>query len=55
MYSAGPNKKSDFYEQWQQCKLLKTMEMSEVWSDTHDEGYKYQVQPVLTHKIHHQQ
>ena len=32
-------KKKDFYELWQQHKLLKTMEMSEVWLDTYDEGY----------------
>ena len=29
-YSVGTNKKSDFYELWQQHKLLKTMEMREV-------------------------
>ena len=28
--------KSGFYELWQQHKLLKTMEMSEVWPDTYD-------------------
>ena len=27
-------KKKDFFELWQQHKLLKTMEMSEVWPDT---------------------
>ena len=30
IYSVGTNEKSDFYELWQQHKLLKTMEMSEV-------------------------
>ena len=29
-YSVGTNEKSDFYKLWQQYKLLKTMEMSEV-------------------------
>ena len=32
-------KKKDFYELWQQHKQLKTMEMSEAWPDTYDEGY----------------
>ena len=31
--------KSDFYELWEQHKQLKTMEMSEAWPDTYDEGY----------------
>ena len=30
LYSVGTNEKSDFYELWQQHKLLKTMEMSEI-------------------------
>ena len=30
IYSVGTNEKSDFYGLWQQHKLLKTMEMSEV-------------------------
>ena len=30
IYSVGINKKSNFYELWQQHKLLKTMETSEV-------------------------
>ena len=38
--SVGTKEKIDFYELWQQHKLLKTTEMSEVWSDaTFDEGY----------------
>ena len=45
-------KKSDFYELWQQHKLLKTMEMSEVGPDTYDERYIHQFQPEPTHKIH---
>ena len=45
-------KKSHFYELWQQPKQLKTMEMSEAWSDTFDEGYIHQSQPEPTHKIH---
>ena len=31
--------KIDFYELWQQHKLLKSIEVSEVWPDTYDEGY----------------
>ena len=46
-------KKNDFYELWQQHKLLKTMEMSEVWSDTYDEWYIDQYQPGPTNKIHY--
>ena len=38
-------KKRDFYELWQQHKLLKTKEMSEVWPDTYDEQYIHQFQP----------
>ena len=38
-------KKKDFYELWQQCKQLKTMEMSEAWHDSFDEGYIHQFQP----------
>ena len=42
--------KSDFYELWQQHKLLKTMDMSsEVSPDTYDEGYIHQFQPEPTH------
>ena len=37
IYSVGTNKRSVFYELWQQHKLLKIMEMSEIWPD--DEGY----------------
>ena len=44
--------RSDFYEIWQQHKQLKTMEMSEAWSDTYDEEYTHQFQPEPTHKIH---
>ena len=44
--------KNDFYELWQQGKLLKTMEMSEVWPDTYDEGYVHQFQPEPTRKAH---
>ena len=41
--SVGTKEKIDFYELWQQYKLLKTTEMSEVWSDaTFDEGYIHQ-------------
>ena len=47
------NEKSDFYELWQQHKQLKTMEISETWSDTFDEGYYiHQFQPEPTHRIH---
>ena len=42
--------KSDFYEVWQQHKQLKTMEMSEAWLDTFNEGYIHQFQPEATHK-----
>ena len=44
--------KSDFYEVWLQQKLLKTIEMSEVWPDTYNEGYIHQFQSEPTHKIH---
>ena len=47
--------KSDFYELWQQHKLLKTMEMSEAWPDIFYEGYIDQGQPEPTHKLHGQQ
>ena len=43
--------KSDFYELWQQHKLLKTMEMCEVEPNTYDEGYTYQSQPEFAPKI----
>ena len=39
LYSVGTNKKSDFYELWQQHRQLKTMEMSEAWADIYYEGY----------------
>ena len=45
-------RKNDICELWQQHKRLKTMEMSEVWHDTFDEGYIHQFQPEQTHKIH---
>ena len=45
-------KKSDFYELWQQHKQLKTKEMSEAWPDIFYEGYIHQFQPEPTHKIH---
>ena len=45
-------RKSDLYELWQQQKQLETMEMSEAWTDTFDEGYIHQFQPEPTHKIH---
>ena len=35
------NEKNDFYKLWQQHKLLKTIEISEVWSDTYREIYIY--------------
>ena len=44
--------KNDFHELWLQHKLLKTMEVSEAWSDNFDEGYIQQSQPGPTHKIH---
>ena len=44
-------KKSDFYELWQQHKQLKTMETSEAWPDTLDEGYIHQFQPEATCEI----
>ena len=43
--------KSDFYELWQQHKQLKTIEMSEAWSDTFNEGFIHQFQPEATQKI----
>ena len=39
-----------FYELWQQHKQLKTMEMSKVWLDTHDEGYLHKFKPEPHHK-----
>ena len=46
-------KKSDFYELWHQHKQLKTMEMSEVWPNTYDEGYihQFQFEPTLLWNI----
>ena len=41
-----------FLELWQQLKQLKTMEMSEAWPDTYNEGSIHQFQPEPTHKIH---
>ena len=52
IFSVGKNEKNDFFEIWQQHKLLKTMEMSEVWPDTYDEVYIHQFQPEPTHKIY---
>ena len=49
VYSVGANERNDFYELWQQHKLLKIMEISEV---SPDEGYIHQFQPEHTHKIH---
>ena len=46
--------KSDFYELWQKLKLMKTMEMSEIWPDTYDERHMHQFQPESTRKIHKQ-
>ena len=37
--SVGKNKKSDFYELWQQHRQLRRMEMSEALHDIYDEGY----------------
>ena len=51
IYPFGTNE-SDFYELWQQHKQLKTMQMSEAWPDTFDEGYIHPFQPEPTHKIH---
>ena len=45
-------KKRDFYEQWQQHTLLKTMDMSEVSPDTYNEGYTHQFQLKPSHKTH---
>ena len=50
--SVGTNKKSDFYELWQEQKLLKTMELNEVSPDTYNEGFIHQFQPEPIHKIH---
>ena len=44
--------KSNFYELWQQHKLLKTVEMSEVLSDIYDEGHTHHFQPEHNHKKH---
>ena len=45
-------KKNDFYGLWQLHKQLKTMEMSEAWPDTYDEGYIHHFQSELAHKIY---
>ena len=52
IYPFGTNEKSDFYELLKQLKKLKTMEMSEAWSDLFYEGYIHQLQPEPTYKIH---
>ena len=52
IYPFGTNKKSDFYELWQQHKQLKTIEMSEASPDTFDERYIHQFHPKPIHKIH---
>ena len=41
IYFVGTNKRSNFYELWQQHKQLKTMEMSQASPDTYNEGYIY--------------
>ena len=42
IYSVDTNKKTDFYELSQQHKLLKSMEMNEIWPDTYNEGFIHQ-------------
>ena len=42
IYYVGTNEKTDFYELWQQRKLLKTMEMNDIWPDTYNEGFIHQ-------------
>ena len=49
---AHTNQKNDLYEQWQQHKQVKTIEMSEGWPDIFYEGYINKFQPEPTHKIH---
>ena len=44
--------KSDFYEPSKQHKQLKTMGMSEAWSDTYNEEYTHQFQSEPTHRIY---
>ena len=39
IYYIGANEQTDFYELWQQHKLLKTMEMNEIQPDTYNEGF----------------
>ena len=50
--AVAANKKCDFYELWQQQKQLKTMEMSEAWPNTYNEGYIHQFQPEPIYKIY---
>ena len=49
LFLVSTNEKANFYELWQQ---LKTMKMSEAWSDTYDEECIHQLQPEPTQKIH---
>ena len=51
-YSVCKNERNDFYELWQQHKLLETMGMSEATPDTYDEEYIHQFQPEPTPKIY---
>ena len=51
LYSVDRNKKSGFYELWQEQKQLKTMEMNEAQPVTYGEGYIHHFQIELTHKI----
>ena len=49
-------KKKDFYELWQQYKLMKTMEISEVLPDTYDKKYihiSYTSRPTWSHSQIH--
>ena len=55
IYAVGKNEKNDFYELWQQHKLLKTAEMNEAWPDTFFEGYIHQFHIGHAHKIQYQQ
>ena len=51
VYPFGTNEKTDLSKLWKQHKQLKTMEMSETWSDIFYEGYIHQLQPESTPKL----
>ena len=51
IYSFGSYERTDFYELYQQQKLLKITEINKVSPDTYNKGYLPQPQPSTTHKF----